>query len=52
MRMDACLNVVHFPVVINHATTGHKLQGKSLDELVVAEWSGVQNWAYVVLLRV
>ena len=41
-----------FPVVINHATTGHKLQGKSLDELVIAEWSAVKNWVYVVLSRV
>ena len=41
-----------FPVVLNHATTGHKLQGKSLDQLVVAQWSKTKNWAYVVLSRV
>ena len=41
-----------FPVILNHATTGHKLQGKSLDELVVAEWSKTKNWSYVVLSRV
>ena len=51
-RVNASFEVTHFPVVVNHATTGHKLQGKSLDELVIAEWSTVQNWAYVVLSRV
>ncbi len=39
-------------VLLNHATTGHKLQGKSLDELVIAEWSKVKNWAYVAISRV
>jgi hypothetical protein len=52
MRVKAAFKVTHFPLVINHATTGHKLQGKSMDELVIAEWSSVQNWAYVVLSRV
>ena len=43
---------MHFPLVLNHATTGHKLQGKSMDLLVISEWSKVKNWAYVVLSRV
>jgi hypothetical protein len=38
-----------WPTIGNFATTGHKLQGKSVNELVVAEWSKVKNWAYVVL---
>jgi hypothetical protein len=37
---------------VNHATTGHKLQGKTVKSLVIAEWSKVENWAYVVLSRV
>ena len=37
---------------MNHATTGHKLQGKTVKSLVIAEWSKVQNWACVVLSRV
>ena len=41
-----------FLVVLNHATTGHKLQGKSLDALVIAQWSKTKNWAYVVISRV
>ena len=39
-------------LTVNHATIGHKLQGKSLKQLVVAEWSKMKNWAYVVLSRV
>ena len=43
-----------FPIVLNHATTGHKLQGKSMDELVIVEWSKKDRakWAYVVVSRV
>ena len=49
-KTKICLH--QFPIVLNHATTGHKLQGKSLDQLVVAQWSKTKNWAYVVLSRV
>ena len=40
------------PLLVNHATTGHKLQGKTMDQLIIAEWSKMKNWAYVVLSRV
>jgi Helitron helicase-like domain at N-terminus/PIF1-like helicase len=40
------------PLVVNNATTGHKLQGSSLSALYVSSWSKTQNWAYVVLSRV
>ena len=42
------------PVNLNHTTTGHKLQEKSLDEIVVVEWSpnSAKKWAYVVISRV
>ena len=51
-KTKICLR--QFPIVltVNNATTGHKLQGKSLKQLVVAEWSKMKNWAYVVLSRV
>ena len=52
MRVKAGITFEYFPLVLNHATTGHKLQGKSMDQLVIAEWSKVKNWAYVVLSRV
>ena len=41
-----------FPVVVNHATTGHKLQGQSKDSIFVHAWSYTKNWVYVVLSRV
>jgi hypothetical protein len=46
------IKLQHLPVIVNHATTGHKLQGKTVKSLVIAEWSKVKNWAYVVLSRV
>ncbi|MGH3056409.1 MAG: hypothetical protein ACRDL7_15650, partial [Gaiellaceae bacterium] len=37
----------------NMATTGHKLQGMSKDNLVIYDWNySVPNWTYVVLSRV
>ena len=41
-----------FPVLCNHATTGHKLQGQTKPSLFVSEWSYTRNWPYVVLSRV
>jgi hypothetical protein len=52
VKVKTNIYLTQFPVVINHATTGHKLQGKSMIALVIAEWSKVKNWAYVVLSRV
>ena len=50
---DANLHIIQFPITLNHATTGHKLQGKSVDDLFVCEFSNkVKNWLYVVLSRV
>ena len=43
---------VQLPVLINNATTGHKLQGSGVEELFVHHWSYVTNWAYVMLSRV
>jgi hypothetical protein len=40
------------PFIINNATTGHKLQGASVDNLFVHNWSYVTNWAYVMLSHV
>jgi len=46
------MKAIQVPVVINNATTGHKLQGTGIDELFVHSWSYVTNWAYVMLSRV
>ncbi len=41
-----------FHVLVNHATTGHKLQGRSVDNLFVSSWTHTSNWPCVVLSRV
>ena len=51
-RIHASIEMKYLPVLVNHATTGHKLQGKTVKESVIAEWSRLKNWAYVVLSRV
>ena len=40
------------PIISNTATTGHKLQGASLNELFVHTWFYGTNWVYVILSRV
>ena len=52
MKVKTSITYFQLPLLVNHATTGHKLQGKSMDTLIVAEWSKTKNWAYVVLSRV
>ena len=41
-----------FPCVLNNATTGHKLQGKTVENIFVCNWNYTSNWVYVVLSRV
>lgn len=52
MKIKTKISVLQLPVLLNHATTVHKLQGKTIEVLVVAEWNRAKNWAYVVLSRV
>ena len=41
---------LQFPVVVNNATTGYKLQGSSEDALFISEWNNrAKNWIYVML---
>ena len=40
------------PLIINNATTGHKLQGSGVDNVFVHTWSYTTNWVYVMLSRV
>jgi hypothetical protein len=51
-RVNVNLTLNHFPIIGNFATTGHKLQGKTMANLIIAEWRDTENWAYVVLSRV
>lgn len=43
---------VQLPVVVNHATTGHKLQGFGVDNILINNWSYQANWPYLMLSRV
>jgi hypothetical protein len=45
-------SVNRFPVLANHATTGHKLQGQTKESLFISDWHYSSNWPYVVLSRV
>ena len=52
-RMNMQISLTQFPIVKNHATsTGHKLQGESLNALVTAQWSYGKKWVLAVLSRV
>ena len=47
------VKVTHIPINSNISTTGHKLQGRSLDHLIVNSWAyKCPHWVYVVLSRV
>ena len=46
------MQATQVPILINNATTGHKLQGSSVDSLFVHNWSYVTIWVYVMLSRV
>ncbi len=48
LRMKA----MQLPLIVNDATTGHKLQGSSVYNLFIHCWSNVRNWDYVMLSHV
>ena len=41
-----------FSVISNSCTTGHKLQGCTVSNILVNQWNYKGNWAYVVLSQV
>ena len=41
-----------FPIISNSCTTGHKLQGCTVDAILANDWYYGANWPYVVLSRV
>ena len=53
MKEDDCemvkMKAMQLPVISNQATTGHKLQGASINQLFVKNWNYTTNWPYVVL---
>ena len=45
--------ITQFGVLVNIATTGHKLQCMSMNYIIIVSWFyKVKNWVYVVLSRV
>ena len=43
------MKATQLPVISSQATTGHKLQGASINQLFVNNWNYRTNWPYVVL---
>jgi hypothetical protein len=45
--------MTQFPINLAEAVTGHKLQGCTLDKMIVTGWglSCMKNWEYTVLAR-
>jgi hypothetical protein len=41
-----------FPVLPNHAATGHKLQGQTKENLLISAWFYGKNWLYIVRSRI
>jgi PIF1-like helicase len=46
------ISMTQLPILINNATTGHKLQGQTKENLVISVWSRRRHWNYVALSRV
>ena len=47
------IRVTYLPINCNISTTGHKLQGATLNSLVVNSWAyGCVHWVYVIFSRV
>ena len=47
------IKITYLPINLSISTTGHKLQGKTMDHLVVNSWGyRCTHWVYVVLSRV
>ena len=45
------MKATQLPVIANQATTGHKLQDASINQLFVNNWNYTTNWPYMVLSR-
>ena len=52
MQMEK-IKIAYLPVNSSLSSTGHKLQGKTLDHLVVKSWEyNTPHWVYVIVSRV
>jgi hypothetical protein len=48
-RHPVSANINRFPVLTNHATIGHKLQGQTKESLFISAWFYGKIWPHVVL---
>lgn len=46
------MQATQIQLLVNDGTTGHKLQGATIDRIFVHSWRYEKNWPYVVLSRV
>ena len=51
-RRNCKVKLLQLPVNLNDATTGHKLQGMTKQNLIVRAWCYTSGWIYTVLSRV
>ena len=51
-RVTVHLKATQIPLISNNATTGHKLQGTSVNNLYIPSWNYSVNWPYVAISRV
>ena len=52
VTLKVMMRGTQMPIICNNATTGHKLQGTSIESLFIHASTTVRNWMYVVLSRV
>ena len=52
LKKNCKVRLKQYPINLNDATTGHKLQGSSKDMLIVRSWSYTPGWMYTNLSRV
>ena len=51
-RIEHGITLEQFPINVSTATTVHKLQGRSIDNLLISSFDYTDNWIYVALSRV
>jgi len=51
-RLSQGMSLLQFPIIISNAVTVHKLQGRTIKNLLVSCCNYADNWMYVVLSRV
>ena len=50
-RLQRKIKFEQFPINVANARTVHKLQGRSIEKLVISSWDYTGNWIYVFLSR-